>query len=327
MRLILASVLVTFTLAAQEDAIHRLEAIVAKNPRDMGATIDLLQRYAGQVDNPDAIEARRRHVLRLIEQDPEARALSLPPSTLDPHADPEGYAAAAILWRRQTAKSDASAKTIANASFFFRLTDRATAFALVESASKQHPGDPDLARARGILDAVAIANSNPASPEALKARAEIEASTDSNFLAAAGESIMREPVRGSEDPLALAERWLGRANSTELLITVYQRESSSALDPREKARHLNQALQIAETDTQRIRILPDLSNSEFEAGDDAARPSGMRAGSSIWPRASPKRWAIPRRFDPQRPHRAGPRCPGSGRPRGGHRAAYGVRSN
>jgi thiol-disulfide isomerase/thioredoxin len=277
MRLIVACLLSIFALAAQvraqvrDDAIERLEATVAKNPDDTAATVDLLQRYAGQADNPDAITARRKLILRLIEHNPESRALRILPATLDAKSDPEGYAEAAQLWRRRVDNPDASAKTVANAAFFFRRAEGSTALALIEAASQKFPGDPELARVRGILDAGTIANSDPASPEVQRARKEIEATMDLRIVAAAAEFLLLEPGRGVEDSFALAELWAKRAGDVNLLITVYQRESNVSLDPREKARYLRQAIQAAATDPQRIRVLPDLANLEFESrNNDAA---------------------------------------------------------
>ena len=257
------------TLSAQppDEAIQRLEATVAKSPGNTGALIELLQRYAGQTDNPDAILARRRYILDLIARDPNSPALAAPPSTMDPKIDPQGYAEAARLWRQQAAKPGASPKTAARAAYFFRNSEPSTAFALLESALNPHPGDPDLRRMRGALDAARVLGNDP------KGREEIEGSQDSQLLAGASEYMLREPLRPGapeNNRFELAELWAKRSADVNLLIGVYQRESAMALDPREKARFLSLALQAATTDQQRVRVLPDLANFEFESGNDDA---------------------------------------------------------
>jgi thiol-disulfide isomerase/thioredoxin len=295
------------------DPVDRLEATVTKNPTDTNATIDLLQRYSGLLNNPEMpvdkiLEARRRYILWLIEHSPDSGALTIPAAGIDPKgppADPEGYAKAAELWRQQASKPDANAKTIANAVYFFRGTDRGLSFAMLDGALKTHPGDADLMRVRGALDATVmvgatridnvglVASSDPVqrkSSEASGARQEIETSSNGPLVAAASEFMFqnfgfltREAFLG-EDPLVLAERWAARARDlesgnpgrTDFLITVLQRESDASLDPREKARYFEKALASANTDPQRIRVLLILANLEFEARDDAAAERSAR---------------------------------------------------
>jgi thiol-disulfide isomerase/thioredoxin len=289
------------------DPVERLEATLAKTPADENARTDLLQRYSGLLNNSEmpvdqVLQARRRHILWLIGHAPDSRVLRAIPATIDPigpPADAEGFAEAAELWRQQLAKPGVNAKINANAAFFFRGADRARSFELIDAALKAHPEDPDLMRVRGVLDAVAmvgttridntgrLAASDPAqqkSPEARAARQEIENSPNAQLITAAAELLTqnvgflnREAVL-DEDPLALAEKWAlrardlepGNAGRTDFLISAFQAESNASLDPREKARYLEKALAAATTDPQRIRVLLNLANTEFEARDDAA---------------------------------------------------------
>ena len=312
---LLATVLAAQTPAGLPAPIARLEAEVARNPDHAQARADVLLRYAALTNATGAamdqvIEARRRHILWFIGHHPESPVLSGFFATLDPQgppADPQGYAEAARLWKQLAARPDIAPAVHANAAFFFRVTDRREAFALLEAAEQKYPSDPDLARVRGILDAILFAgvaridhsglaaSFDPAlrrSPEALRARVRIETASNPRISGFAGEfllqnagSLMREAALGEEDPLALAERWLSRAHLmdpynatwTSLLITVYQSEASLQLDPREKARSLEKAEGLADTEALEERVLPSLATAEFEAGkDDSAERAAAR---------------------------------------------------
>ncbi len=229
-------------------------------------------------------------------------------------ADPEGYAEAARLWREQASKPDASFKaianfkTIANAVFFFKTADRATANALLDPVWRAHPDSPDLAPARAILDVIAIlgitsisgrdvVTSNFAlrsSPEAVKAREEIDASSNPVLLGSAGQQLLRlagsirpgpfspfgparDYIAEQEETATLAEGWLIRARElapsnpawTDGLVQIYQNRAGRTQDPREKVRILREAEKLA-NDNQRGNVLPTLAMAEFEASDDAA---------------------------------------------------------
>ncbi len=138
---------------------------------------------------------------------------------------------------------------------------------------------------RGLVTASDAGHFGASSDAEKKPAGEIESSTNAAIPAAAGEFLLqnagflnRESVLGDQDPLPLAERWLRRAHGldphngswTDVLITALQAESNAALDPREKARFLQKALDAAGSDGQQLRVLPNLANAEFEARDDAA---------------------------------------------------------
>ena len=49
-----------------------------------------------------------------------------------PFGDPDGYAQAARLWKERAAKPDARVETRAHAALFFAVSDRETAFAIID---------------------------------------------------------------------------------------------------------------------------------------------------------------------------------------------------
>jgi tetratricopeptide (TPR) repeat protein len=132
---------------------QRLEDSLQKNPGDTTAHTTLLAYYFrnGLRDMaPEKVkEARRRHILWLIEHHPEDRLAGAPEARVDLGgylADPEGYVQAAAAWRKATAKPEASAAVLANAAHFFTLTEMEFAASLLDRALKANPKDPGAAR-------------------------------------------------------------------------------------------------------------------------------------------------------------------------------------
>jgi hypothetical protein len=81
------------------------------------------------------IEARRRHVLWLIENHPESSIAGLPEAIIDPDghelADQEGYRQAKDLWLEQAEKKKADPAVRRNAATFLLLHDKAIADSLL----------------------------------------------------------------------------------------------------------------------------------------------------------------------------------------------------
>jgi tetratricopeptide (TPR) repeat protein len=133
---------------------QRLEDSLQKNPDDTTAHTTLLAYYFrdGLRDMaPEKVkEARRRHILWLIEHHPEDRLAGAPEARFDlvvgSLADPEGYVQAAAAWRKEAAKPEASSAVLTNAAHFFTLTENEFAASLLERALKADPKDPDVAR-------------------------------------------------------------------------------------------------------------------------------------------------------------------------------------
>ncbi len=297
------------------DEIERLEKAVARNPEDTGARVNLLQRYSNMTTGDDssvgeALEGHLRHILWFIDHRPDAPIMSGPFATIDPQgppSDPAGDAEVARKWRARAEEPGTPAGVIANAVHFFRGADPRQARALLETAWSQHPGDPALARERGVLDALAFVGATridnrgllasldralQKSSAALDARRDIEGSSFPSQVGHAGEFLaqnagflLRDGALEDEDPLKLAEDWLGRAHRMDptkpdwvnVLIAVYQRDAAMTLDVSTKIKLLENALAVAQNDGQKLRVMPDLLEAEFDSGDStaAARESRM----------------------------------------------------
>src|SRR5579872_461535 len=304
MRIIVALALVPFLQAQspREPNIARLEANLAQHPGNIADRERLIQLY---YDNPSAPidnasrDARRRHVLWLIENHPDVPGLAGYFDVLErtgPKADPDGNAEASRLWREQIQKPGASPKILANAAWFFKISDRSQARTLIERASQIDPADHQVARVRGMLDVLAwlgvtelqrndvITAFDPnlrksaASTQALE---EIESSQDAALVASAGQFLLQQfdpafqAALDDQDPLELAERWVQKARQLEpgnaawntALATVHQRQAGASLDPHWKVQLLGKAEELA-AGQQRLRIQSDLADAEFLAGDD-----------------------------------------------------------
>ena len=130
---------------------QQLEATLQANPKDRVARKALLDYYFlnSAVPASVAIPARRRHILWLIENAPSGELAGTSAATIDASghrlADPQGFKLASDAWRAQTAKPDASAATLANAAYFFKLSDKAFTISLLERAVALEPGNKGIA--------------------------------------------------------------------------------------------------------------------------------------------------------------------------------------
>ena len=124
------------------------------------------------------------------------------------------------------------------------------------------------------------------SPEAVKAREEIAASTDPDLLGAAGNAMLNYPstirqvfsAYSGPDPtvdqdkfLEWAEQWLTKAHELAPqenlwiagLIRAYERHTFGDAQPAEQVKWLRKADALAARDEQRVTVLPRLAMAEF----------------------------------------------------------------
>jgi thiol-disulfide isomerase/thioredoxin len=288
-----------------------MEQRLVENPHALQERAALINLYRGNptLPTPEGNRAPlRRHQLWFIEHHPEFVGLTRTPAIIELKDDPEGHAEATRLWKEQASKPGVDPRVVANAVAFFQRTDLAAAFAVLEPASKVHPADPFLARARGELQILTmlgvtritgfgqVSASSAAlrkSPEAVKAREEIEASSDPNVLGAAGDALLRyapsirqtfsqysgpDPTLDQDKFRDWAEQWLTKAHEsapqedlwTAGLIRAYERHTFGDAQPAEQVKWLRKADALATRDEQRGSFLPRLAMAEFEAGDLAA---------------------------------------------------------
>lgn len=194
---------------SQADA-EKLEATLNQSPEDMTTRVKLLGFYfrgqAMKIYGHDAtIEARRRHILWLIEHHPESEAAELSEATIDRAghglADASGYDQASALWMEEARLHQDSAAVLTHASKFFQLSNKERAIALLKQAQVAAPGNRDVAAQLGYVYALTIlgvdminGNGFPMSANAEEARgafarralAELKTSTDPVVVGGAG---------------------------------------------------------------------------------------------------------------------------------------------
>ncbi len=314
MRTIVAFLVLSVTASAQPASeVDRLEKRIADHSDNAGDRQGLVRAvsFQGGVAAEKARPIRRTQILWLIEHQPSAKVFDEPFMQLWPRgrlADPEGFAQAGQLWKRQASAPDASTKTIANAAVFFKIPDAAEGYAILDAAESAHPRDSDLARARGILDAASIlgvAGINDANfprytttaarretPAARNALKEVESSQDANLVGGAGEFLGRggsffvipfNVTFGDDDMQSLAEKWLRRAHSlapsvdtwNSALSNVIRSRSQRTNDATEKLRLLVEACTLL-PDVQKLNLRPEIALAEFEASDDASAERDAR---------------------------------------------------
>jgi hypothetical protein len=157
------------TISAAEA--QQAEAALASKPNDRAARAALLDYYFlnSALDPAQAIPARRRHILWLIQNTPADPLAGSPAATIDAAghrlADATGYKQASEAWRAQAAKPSAAAAALVNAAYFFKLSDKAFTVALLERALALEPGNQEFAARLGdqyalIIMGITMVNKN-----------------------------------------------------------------------------------------------------------------------------------------------------------------------
>ncbi|MGA7325315.1 MAG: hypothetical protein WBX25_12700 [Rhodomicrobium sp.] len=228
--------------------VEQLESSLKDHPDAIEARTRLLGFYfhsALPVYGREAtIEARRRHILWLIEHDPGSSVLTLGEATIDANghalADPAGYELASAAWTEQTKMHAQDIAVLQHAAKFFQLSDKDRAASLLKNAQAIQPDNRDLPAFRGYVYALGILgvtmmNQNglptaqdPAEAEnvfAKRAARELSESSDAVMVGVAGQIIGQYGVilsaldRGTNrftvDYAPLAETLLTRAQALE----------------------------------------------------------------------------------------------------------------
>jgi len=245
---------------------QQFEAALRSNPQDRAARSALLNYYFlnSRLDPAKAIPARRRHILWLIENAPGEELAGGPAATIDAAghylADAQGFKQASSAWRAQTAKRDISGKALANAAYFFKLSDKEFTIALLERALTLEPTSKEIGARLGDEYALAImgvtmVNKNgyplradPSLIESLlakQARESLKTSRNPYVLAKAGYmlswqgSVLYDSRKISFDTAPLAESALQRAASLapgEADVANYLEQHHAILRQRQGAR-------------------------------------------------------------------------------------------
>ena len=304
------------------EQVAALESSLQKNPEDLEARKKLLvfYRLAWQkaVGWDEAVAARRRHVLWIIEHRP-AELVAYGYAKINPAHDPAGYAQARKLWLSHVSKPDAPTDVLSNAAYFFEAGDKPLAEQILLRLQAKDPGGPQprvkdnvyrstwssrlgglyaMAMLGGTDEVWALVPAEARSPFAREARKKLEATTDAAILTGAADRLERERFRDrlqtvagtlDFDPGVLAESYLNRAieldpkarNPRMLLFRLhyYAREHALA----EKLRgvpHEKQAVIVsALPDEERIRLLPNRAAYRVH-GRRVPRLPEARCGSS-----------------------------------------------
>jgi len=224
-----------------------LESLLNNSPDDIAARIKVLGFYfrgaAMTFLGHDAtVEARRRHILWLIEHHPESEATDLSEATIDPAghslADPIGYEQASALWIEEARRHQESAAVLSHAAKFFQLSNKERAISLLRQAQHAAPTDRELSARIGYVYALAILgvdminqNGLPMSHNAAEARggfatravSELKNSSDVIVVGVAGAIVGQygvmlaaiQPGKFTVDYFPLAEDLLNKARELE----------------------------------------------------------------------------------------------------------------
>ena len=225
----------------REDA-ERLENELKSSPDDPATRTRLLGYYFARslrLSGPAVtLGARRRHILWLIQNRPDAEIGQWSEATIDPSghslADKEGYEQAKALWRKQIDAHRSDTAVLRNAVKFFTLPDKELAEDALTRAQAADPTNRSWTVELGYLYALGVMGINglnqngfptSVSPSevtggfAKKARSVLEASNDAAQLATAGRFLSQYGVmiRGMgmtrEDHTVLAEALLKKAQA------------------------------------------------------------------------------------------------------------------
>ncbi len=295
------------------EEVGRLEEALKAQPGDLALRTRLLGYYFTKairdIGREATLQARRRHILWLIQNQPGTESAHMSEVTLDPTghalADRVGYDLAKALWLKQVEAHKGEPRVLLNAADFFKLHDKLLAEDLLKKGQTLHPQDPGWDARRGYLYGLGIlgidalnqngipTSVNPAEQEgpfAQKALKEVEVSTRPVLVGATGMilsqyGLMIRAMRLSKrDYGELAEKLLLKAQSLDpgnmawhqALGEYYSHMRMAASSPEAKAQWSRKSLEQMEkagqaktSESDRIHLLADLSRAAFEAGEPA----------------------------------------------------------
>jgi len=223
-----------------------IESALKSAPDDLAARTRLLGFYFRGATHvypiEVTIEARRRHILWLIENRPESEASALSEATIDAKghslADPVGFERAGTAWIEQARLRATDVRVPSNAANFFRLSDKERALSYLRQAQLAQPRNSEWSIRIGYVYALAILgvdmvnqNGLPTSHNAAEAKSafallaidELKASSNAGVVGVAGSIIgkygliLNAVSRGalSVDHATLSETFLTRAQQLD----------------------------------------------------------------------------------------------------------------
>ena len=298
------------------------EARLRANPEDFEARkrLGIFYRFSGQkvVGWNQAVAARRRHILWLIEHHPGHRVL-LDWGPIYPAHDPEGYAQARRAWLAQAEKDPEDIDALGNAAYFFQVTDKPLAEEMLRRVALVDPGGPGARMIEGIyvpstsarLAAVyaaallgitegstvlgirAVSKEESHDAYAQEVRRKLSATRDVALLTATAEELMhggrglREKL--GYDPLALARTYLEQAReldpeaakvrSLQVGMRLTERRERAHLLLRAVPRGSQVATILALPESDRLELLPWLAQERYSKAEHAEWTEGDRAAA------------------------------------------------
>jgi tetratricopeptide (TPR) repeat protein len=284
------------------EEVEELEAKIAKAPNDVAGRSRLIRYYGTpqQVQQAQGMEARRRHVLWLIENAPEADVLAEPAASLSPGkgplSDPAGAEEAVRLWRAVLAKRDLGSRALMRAASFLQSADRALAHQAVEQGIRNYPAEKYFMHQKGTLDAQSAAGVKVMSmygtaefdlaslktEQAMQGREQLLASKDPQHLTGAVMALphlymlaRQQYGEHAKELFALTEKLASRlravdSNSHTAAMALSRLYTSAAVHeavPKEKLALLERAYANATTPQQKFYVQGDLAEAFLATGD------------------------------------------------------------
>ncbi|HJW04506.1 MAG TPA: hypothetical protein VJ548_14595, partial [Azospira sp.] len=226
-------------------AAEPLEAVLVKQPDDLVSRYRLLGYYyfngADEIGVAKTVEARRRHILWLIQNHPDLEVVAYPEASLaladSVLADPQGYAEGSRLWLEQVGKPGAKEAVFYHGATYHQLGDKAKAEQILLQGRQAFPAlAPAFDGQLGYVYAMAVLGVSrlnhtglpvAASPEertgpfAVRARKALETSNSPELVGTAGKilgqygTIMMAFGLSQDGEMKLAERLLTRADQLQ----------------------------------------------------------------------------------------------------------------
>jgi hypothetical protein len=141
------------TLKAKQAS--ELEAALEKYPEDLTARTKLLGYYFCEWPTiSNAKELRRKHILWIIKNRPEAEIADTPYCLINENLDNQGYREGKLLWADQLRAHPQDCIIIGHAARFLTLADRTLAAELLKRAKKLEPTNPNWPDQLGHLYAI-----------------------------------------------------------------------------------------------------------------------------------------------------------------------------
>ena len=276
--------------AMTADIAASLEADLLRDPKNVNLRRRLLFFYVGRASEvlgqSRAIEARRRHLLWLIDNAPDSPLLhgdlGLGPGSSLP--DPEGYDLARARWLAVSGRPEATTAMLVNAAAFFRSTDASRAEQLLHRAIAGdrivQPGlvlvrslfNPSPRADLGALYARILIDSAAAPEEQARIRKSLEDSTDVELLATVGTVLTR--ISGSATGTARVVRELGES----------YRNRAAILEPQSVAQRVVQRDLVQELNwdqDMQTRLVGRAPRGAFAVGSTAGRDEFLRELTDI----------------------------------------------